>query len=124
MCVDKKSSMTTFIVSIISCMMTINKERRIAIMFLCTGLMQLGEYFMWDDKHVMGNILGVLSLYLQSSGILIKNSGMLTYIVSIYYLYILKRYIENGLEESTVNENGNMVWGFARSSTRLEKIIG
>jgi hypothetical protein len=95
-------------------------------MFVCTGLMQLAEYYMWHENemiNIFGNVLGIIALYLQNSGILIKPNNLI-YILSVWYIYVLKKYKDAGYPKSTINENGNMEWGFSSSLTNTELILG
>jgi hypothetical protein len=47
---------------------------------------------MWHENemiNIFGNVLGIIALYLQNSGILIKPNNLI-YILSVWYIYVLK----------------------------------
>ena len=152
MCVSSRSSLVLFLSGFIGSLALLYKTKDLkylTIMFII--MMQLAEYFMWIDiesggnypsLNIIGNYIGIISLFLQTSGIImfipkkygtISNCGTLGTIVLtiniIYYLVTTYIYTKAVLKTekqqafSSVGKSNTLSWAMVPNSSAF-KMIG
>lgn len=152
MCVSSRSSLVLFLSGFIGSLALLYKTKDLkylTIMFII--MMQLAEYFMWIDiesggnypsLNIIGNYIGIISLFLQTSGLImfmpkkygtISNCGTLGTIVLtiniIYYLVTTYIYTTAVLKTekhqafSSVGKSNTLSWAMVPNSSAF-KMIG
>lgn len=152
MCVSSRSSLVLFISGFIGSLALLYKTKDLKYLTLMFIIMiQLAEYFMWIDiesggnypsLNIIGNYIGIISLFLQTSGIImfipkkygtISKFGTLGTIVLtiniIYYLVTTYIYTKAVLKTekhqafSSVGKSNTLSWAMVPNSSAF-KMIG
>lgn len=129
MCVSSQTSLVLFVSGFIGSLTLLYKTRNLKYLsILFTILMQLGEYFMWTDiesggkytnLNIVGNYIGILSLFLQTSGLSIimpKKHGLFIIIPNaLYYSFITFLYTKKLLKNkqdalSKIGKSNTLSW--------------
>ena len=143
MCVSSRSSLVLFLSGFIGSLVLLYKTKDpkyLTIMFII--MMQLAEYFMWIDiesggnypsLNIIGNYIGVISLFLQTSGLIMfmpKKYGILVFTINmIYYSLLTSIYTKSVLKTekhqalSTVGKSNTLSWAMVPKSSAF-KMIG
>ena len=129
MCVSSQTSLVLFVSGCVGSLTLLYNTRNLKYLsILFTILMQLGEYLMWTDiesggkypnLNIIGNYIGILSLFLQTSGLSIimpKKYGLFIIIPNaLYYSFITVLYTKKLLKNkndalSKVGKSNTLSW--------------